>query len=121
FAEAGIAYRVSDLTKSEIYDQLEPKINAGEVELLDEPVLIDQLLGLVMRGTKIDHAPSEHDDRINDAAGALLLARKRIDLGAALKDALDAIPDEFEREQATAEHIREMEFYAGRNGDKPWE
>lgn len=72
FGEAGIGYRMSALTKSEIYEQLEPKVNAGEIELLDEPVMIDQLLGLVMRGTKLDHLPSEHDDRINAAAGALM-------------------------------------------------
>lgn len=74
FADAGIGYRVSPLSKSEIYEQLEPKINAAEVELLDDPFMIDQLLGLIMRGTKIDHASGEHDDRINAAAGALLLA-----------------------------------------------
>src|SRR5205814_6617301 len=68
FSEAGISYRVASMTKSELYEQLEPKINAGEVELLDEPVMIDQLLGLVMRGTKIDHQSGEHDDRINAAA-----------------------------------------------------
>ena len=58
-------YRLSEVT-GDAY--------AGEVELLDEPVMIDQLLGLQMKGTKIDHISGEHDDRINAGAGALLLA-----------------------------------------------
>jgi hypothetical protein len=77
FAEGGVTYRVSPLTKSELYEQLEPKVNAAEVELLDEPTLLDQLLGLTMRGKKIDHVPGEHDDRINAAAGALWLVQGR--------------------------------------------
>lgn len=96
FAEASIGYRVSPLTKSEIYEQLEPKINAAEVELLDEPVMIDQLLGLVMRGTKIDHLQGEHDDRINAAAGALLLARRRVEISAANFEVAESlVADEF--------------------------
>jgi hypothetical protein len=35
--------------------------------------LIEQLLGLVARGTKIDHLPGDHDDLANAAAGAVSL------------------------------------------------
>jgi hypothetical protein len=71
FQEHGIGYAVSELTKHQLYEALEPRINAGEVELLDIPKLQEQLLGLVARGSKIDHLPGEHDDWINAAAGAL--------------------------------------------------
>jgi hypothetical protein len=79
FAEQGISYRVSALTKSQLYEALEPKINAGEVELLDLPKLQEQLLGLVAKGAKIDHLPGEHDDLINAAAGAIHEARGFVD------------------------------------------
>ena len=44
------------------------------VELLDEPLLQEQLIGLVVKGAKIDHQTGEHDDRANAAAGALIEA-----------------------------------------------
>ena len=50
-------------------------LNAGEIEFLDVPKLQEQLLGLVWRGSKIDHLPGEHDDFANAAAGALSLAQ----------------------------------------------
>jgi len=42
--------------------------------LLDQPMLISQLIGLVRKGEKIDHANGEHDDHSNAAAGALTMA-----------------------------------------------
>jgi hypothetical protein len=74
FFEHGVSYRLAVLTKSQIYEALEPRINAGEIELLDVSRLIEQLLGLVARGTKIDHLPGDHDDLANAAAGALSLS-----------------------------------------------
>ena len=71
FAEHGIHYQVSPLTKSEIYEAFEPMLNAGEVELLDHDRMQTQFLGLVTRGARIDHLPGEHDDFANAAAGAL--------------------------------------------------
>jgi hypothetical protein len=71
FQTNGIAYRTSDLTKSELYEALEPKLNACEVTLLDVPELESQFLGLVWRNNKIDHLPNEHDDWSNAAAGAV--------------------------------------------------
>ena len=68
-----MSYRLSVLTKSQVYEALEPRINAGEVELLDVSRLIEQLLGLVARGTKIDHLPGDHDDLANAGAGAVSL------------------------------------------------
>lgn len=77
FESHGINYIVCKKTKSELYEDLEPKINAGEVELLDIPKLQEQILGLTVRGTKIDHVPGEHDDVINAAAGAIVMAGKK--------------------------------------------
>jgi hypothetical protein len=73
FGEHGIAYEVAMLPKTGIYDALEPKLNAGEVELLDTTELQEQLLTLIVRSGRIDHQPGDHDDYANAAAGALWL------------------------------------------------
>jgi len=74
FEAEGISYETSDQTKSELYEAFEPKLNAGEVELLDDGKLQEQLLTLVWRGAKIDHQVGDHDDYANAACGALVLA-----------------------------------------------
>ena len=79
FAKSGVGYEVSPRTKHQIYRDSLPMLNSGQVELLDNPVLIDQLCNLDRRITptgqeRIDHAPGCHDDVINAAAGALLAA-----------------------------------------------
>jgi hypothetical protein len=74
FEELGITYTMAGRSKSELYDALEPRLNAGEVELLDHGKLQEQLLTLVMRGGRIDHQPGDHDDLANAAAGAIWLA-----------------------------------------------
>jgi len=74
FEDLGIAYTVSLRTKSEIYEAFEPKLNAGEVELLDHPKLTEQLLTLVLKNGKIDHLPGDHDDWANATCGAISLA-----------------------------------------------
>jgi hypothetical protein len=75
----GITVTPSDKSKSDIYRDLLPMVNSGGCELLDHPRLISQLASLerrTARGGKdsIDHAPGGHDDVINAAAGALVLA-----------------------------------------------
>lgn len=75
----GITYKVSDRNKSDIYKELLPLLNSGKIELLDLPRLHAQLLGLerrTARGGKdsIDHSQGGHDDMINAAALALVLA-----------------------------------------------
>jgi hypothetical protein len=74
FQEYDVTYELSELSKSELYDQFEPRLNAGEVELLDDGKLQEQLLTLVIKGSKIDHQSGDHDDYANAAVGALLLA-----------------------------------------------
>lgn len=79
FEREGISYEVSRLTKSELYEALEPRVNAGEVELLDVPKLQEQLLTLVRRGARVDHQAGDHDDWANACAGVAeaVLAKSR--------------------------------------------
>jgi hypothetical protein len=74
FSGHRIYYEPSTRTKSEIYEAVEPAFNGSEIELLDHPKLQSQLLGLTLRGTRVDHVPNEHDDFSNSACGALALA-----------------------------------------------
>ncbi len=79
FRKAGITYEPSERTKSQIYTEALPLLNASRVELLDHPRLVAQLCGLERRTARggrdsIDHAPGGHDDVANAAAGALVLA-----------------------------------------------
>jgi hypothetical protein len=79
FQAHGIHYIVAEKTKSEIYLDTLPLLNSHRIELLEHPRLTAQLLNLERRtrsGGKdlVDHAPNAHDDLINSAAGALLLA-----------------------------------------------
>jgi hypothetical protein len=82
FRGAGIAYRVSDQPKSDIYRDTLPLLNSGKVELLDVPRLVSQFCGLERRTSRggkdsIDHGPGLHDDLANAASGALLLVQMR--------------------------------------------
>jgi hypothetical protein len=74
FESQGIRYRKSGKDKTAIYEAFEPRLNAGEVELLDVAKLREQLMCLVVRGRNIDHEPGGHDDWANAACGALGLA-----------------------------------------------
>jgi hypothetical protein len=74
FEDAGIAYAVSEQSKSELYEAFEPVLNAHGVVLLDEAILEQQMLGLIWRAGRIDHPSGEHDDWANAAVGALVHA-----------------------------------------------
>lgn len=71
FEGHGITYTSCKVPKTELYEEMEPMLNAGEIELPDLPRLLEQGLGLVLRGSRVDHLPGEHDDWINAAAGAV--------------------------------------------------
>jgi hypothetical protein len=78
FQTHGIRYRLSEKTKSEVYQSMLPKLNSRRVELLEDKVLRTQLIGLerhTSRGGRdsIDHRPGGHDDTVNAAAGVLTL------------------------------------------------
>jgi hypothetical protein len=80
FTVHGIDYLPAEQTKSDLYAELLPLVNAGRAELLDVPALRGQLLGLERRTARsgrdsIDHAPGGHDDVANAVAGALVLAQ----------------------------------------------
>jgi len=84
FRDRGIAYEVAKHSASELYEALEPRLNAHTIILLDVPVLEQQLLGLAWRGGKIDHQSGEHDDYANAVAGvARLLSSGKTDAQAA--------------------------------------
>ena len=82
FRKRGIAYRLSDFTRSEIYLDLLPVLNSQRADLLDSPRIVAQLAALerrVARGGReiIDHAPGAHDDLANAAAGVIGLCRAK--------------------------------------------
>ena len=117
FQGEGVAYEVCPLTKHQLYEALEPRLNAGEIELLDVPKLQEQLLGLVTRGGKIDHLSGEHDDVINAGAGALHFARSHVAVDVA---AGSYVPSEQERASALDTHLRELEWNTGQH-NAPWD
>jgi hypothetical protein len=80
FAGYGITYLVAALAASDLYVAIEPHLNAGQVGLVDDGMVEQQLLGLVWKGAKITHPSGEHDDHANAAVGALLLALQSDDL-----------------------------------------
>jgi hypothetical protein len=76
FRASGIQYELADKPKSDLYRDLLPKLMSGEVQLLDHPVLIQQLVSLERRVGRlgkdsIDHAPGARDDLANVCAGVL--------------------------------------------------
>jgi hypothetical protein len=75
FRAFGIQYEVRSTSASELYEALEPALNAGEVELLDHPTAVEQLVCLIWRGNRITHEPNSHDDHSNAIALAVSLVR----------------------------------------------
>jgi hypothetical protein len=76
FRKHGVEYRLADKTRSDLYLELLPMLNSARADLLDLPVLVNQLVGLerrVSRGGResIDHAPNGHDDVANAVAGVM--------------------------------------------------
>jgi hypothetical protein len=98
FKEQGIAYELSALNKSELYSEFLPMLNSKRGELLDNPRLIAQLLGLERRTSRmgrdsIDHAPGGHDDVVNAACGALLLCKPAVTAFSRVGPGPTALPD----------------------------
>ena len=82
FAKHGITIVPAAHTKSALYIELLPALNSERIELLDLERLRQQLIGLERRTGQsgrdaVDHTPGGHDDVINAAAGALVIARRR--------------------------------------------
>ncbi len=79
FRKIGVEYRVSELTRSELYLELLPGMTSGQCQLLDNERLKNQLLTLERRTGRVgkdtvDHAPGSHDDLANAMAGAIVAA-----------------------------------------------
>jgi hypothetical protein len=82
FARHGVDYQTATQVKSDIYMTALPLLNSRRVELLDNQRLINQLSALERRTARggrdsVDHAPGAHDDLINAAAGAVVMAAQR--------------------------------------------
>ena len=81
FKKHDITLTHSDKDKSEIYLNFEPILAQGQVELLDNKRLLQQLRGLERKTRsggkdRVDHYPGGHDDLANSAAGAVVLAKQ---------------------------------------------
>jgi hypothetical protein len=82
FRQAGVTYNHSKLSRSEIYAELLPALNAGKVRLLDMPRAVSQICNLERRTARggrdsIDHPPGAHDDLANSIAGVATLVSER--------------------------------------------
>jgi hypothetical protein len=76
FRTHGIAYEPSAKSRSELYSELLPLLNAGRAALVENDRLVTQLVSLERRTSRIgrdsvDHPPGAHDDLANAVAGAL--------------------------------------------------
>ena len=84
FQRNGIEYRRSKAVRSKLYLELLPILNAGRIDLLDHPKLVNQLSSLERstgRGRdSVDHRPGSHDDVSNAVAGVAWVLGTRNDL-----------------------------------------
>ncbi|WP_421621334.1 hypothetical protein [Alkalilimnicola ehrlichii] len=81
FRKQGIAYKLSDRPKSDLYRDMLPLLNSGRVELLDNGRLQNELTSLERRTSRagkdsIDHPPNGTDDVVNSVAGCIIEAAK---------------------------------------------
>jgi hypothetical protein len=81
FREHGIVYEPAQKPKSDLYRDLLPAINSRKLDLLDDPRLLTQLVGLERRTAcggrdSIDDAPGAHDDLANAVAGLAAAAER---------------------------------------------
>jgi hypothetical protein len=79
FARHGIRYTQSAPVRSEIYLAMLPLINSRRVELLDNPAMVLQFMGLVRKThpsgkDSVEHPPNAHDDICNAVSGVCVLA-----------------------------------------------
>lgn len=86
FSRRGVIVEGNAEPKSAIYLKLIPLLNSGRVALLDNARLRSQLVGLERKAgpsgrDSIEHPRGGHDDLINAAAGALVLAADTIETG----------------------------------------
>jgi len=86
FRRHGITVDAVAEAKASIYLKLIPLLNSGRIALLDHPRLRSQLVSLERKSgpagrDTIDHPRNGHDDVINAAAGALVMAADTVERG----------------------------------------
>jgi hypothetical protein len=74
FKEEDIEFYPVSSSASDHYERFEVRLNAGEIDLIDMPEMIEEFLGLVVRGTKITHESNSHDDHAAAVALAVITA-----------------------------------------------
>lgn len=111
--KAGLAYRLCDKPKSELYLALLPLINGGLIELPRSERLQLQLVGLERRTARggrdtVDHGPQGHDDVANAVAGVAhrLSVKTRIPLEIFGFDHVNT-PTEAEQEKLQQDRLEE--------------
>jgi hypothetical protein len=82
FRAHGITYEPAEMNRSELYLAFLPVLNSGRLELLDNPRMVAQFVGLERRTARsgkdsVDHAPGAHDDIANAVAGAVQMASSK--------------------------------------------
>lgn len=87
FGKAGISYKHSECSKSELYLESLPLFSQGVVDLLDYQPLTVELMQLERRTARsgkdsVDHPPGGRDDYANAACGCLALLATRPKQGA---------------------------------------
>ena len=115
FEERGIVYEVARLSKSKLYEALEPHLNGFRVLLPNVPEVEQQLLGLVWKGGKIDHVSGEHDDFANAVAGVvhLLLGQQTVEMDM-ITLGERRVPRSFDEEQARLDEETRVKSEAAR-------
>jgi hypothetical protein len=82
FRKHGISYELCKQPKSDLYRDLLPSLNSGQIALPRHDRLVAQICGLERRTGRsgkdsIDHAPNGHDDLANAVAGAAAATRSK--------------------------------------------
>jgi hypothetical protein len=82
FRKHGITYDLCKQPKSDLYRDLLPSLNSGQIVLPRHDRLVAQICGLERRTGRsgrdsIDHAPNGHDDIANAVAGAAAATRSK--------------------------------------------
>jgi hypothetical protein len=98
FAVHGINYMPAEMNRSELYLAFLPLLNSGRLDLLDNPRMATQFVGLERRTARsgkdsVDHAPGAHDDVANAVAGVISLASGTDDAAELWKRAYPSAPD----------------------------
>ena len=86
FLQHGVFYDPSAKPKSDLFRDSLAALNAGRVELLDHPKLVQQLVSLERRTARsgkdsVDHPPGGHDDVCNAVCGVIVhLGNRKLSL-----------------------------------------